>query len=513
MLVEIVLKFLSLIAIIYIMAKFLCGYLDEVFKGAIAAKYWPIHSLEEKLLNFLGNNSEYMNLREQLISLITVILVLVAMQAIVLLLSTDLPVSHVIAMAVSFSTGTNWQSAGSFEYLTMAHQLLFIVANFVSSSLGLAVSIIFIAGISNLPNKLQDKVFPNFYLVYIRSLIFVIAPLCIAYIVLQLLFKAPNIDYLQLFEAIKIIGVNGGGYDSASSAHPFVNPNVYTNYIQIIGMSLLPIAIILLYAKRINRFKHGEAVLGFIFLAMFVNLVVSFTFDNGDQNRELRFSEVDSLLNYVFSVMTSGNAIMDVENSSDLMIISSFSSMLAFSSIIGGLGNGIINLFFTVLMAIFFTSLMAGRSPEFIGKKIDSKEIGYIMIYLLIYQASIILITAFSLYLADGETNYQLFADYFYIHVQASLNNGMGFASFAIDDDWINYSLAVGMLTSKLALIVCGLFLAERLGVKRAKLVGSDDVELHQPFFIFMMFFVIFNDFLVFVPNYLAGPIAYIFGG
>lgn len=513
MLVELTVKYLVLVAILYIAARFVANYMQALLSGQIARENWFIGTIENRLLKFINPSAENMGPWQFIWILLSITSLLIFSQFMLLLTTTELPLAHCFALAVSFSTGTNWQLAEAFAYLQPMHMTMLTCANVIVTCSSISLASAFVQAIANSDNTMAESNLPNFYQLFVRNLLFLVLPLCIIYSLIMLFFKSPNFDSFLLFEAIKILGANGGSYYAIGSAHPFITPNNLLLYAQVIGMSLLPCSLIFYYANSISRARHGDAIFGFIFLSLFIAVYLLQLYDTNNIGRELRFSAADNTIAAIFSAVLSGNSIIQLDSLNDKSLLVLFTSMLGYSSLIGGLGTGLINLVFTVLLAVFFTSLMAGRTPQFIGKRLESIEVKYMMWYLFIYQSSIILMTAISLLVEVESVDFKAFTDFFYLHSQASINNGTGFGNFAISDKWVNYSVALGMLIARISMIVFSIILADSLANKRCRSHGVDDVEIHTPFFLFMLLFVIINDFLLFVPNYLAGPIALILQG
>ena len=437
-------------------------------------------------------------------------------------------------ISISFITGTNWQAYSGGDKLSMMSQAILAFCAFVSSASGLAIAVAFIRGISFNPKNSEGYAFGNFYQDFFRSLMFVFLPACFLISIAFILLDVPQtiIEYQEYkgidgltrpfisgfiagFESIKIFGVNGGGYFISSSASYLENPNVLTNLLQNILMIVVQVTIILLYAKFIDRIKHGYFIVGLItfFLILSSYLIHVNELDNSPfSGKEIRFSDMQTSIYSAFSIMSSGSSSANYvlfTPSSELMLML---DLLSGSAVLGGIGGGIMNMFVFIILAVFFCGVMAGRTPRFIGKKIGAREIKLVIVYLFIYQSIILLSTAFVFYAGIAEklvteNGHKAITQVLFLFTTTTINNGSSFGTIPDNIFLINILTAFCMVAGKLTLLYIKLAISDSLASKVPSMSRLSDVQIDAPFFIILILFSILNDGLVFMPAIIIGPV------
>jgi K+-transporting ATPase ATPase A chain len=315
------------------------------------------------------------------------------------------------------------------------------------------------------------------------------------------------------WEAIKFIGCNGGGFYAASSAHPFENPNELSNLSQMWAMALLPCAIIFMYGNVIERNKHATAL--FVFLWVLVAIAAYFIYyfeyfhglSPNMAGKELRFGILGSATYTSLSAVSAGtsNSYLPLYAPQSILVI--LINLLIGSAVMGGIGSGFFNLLIFILLAVYFTGVMAGKTPKFLGKRIGANEIKYMLVYLIIYQSMILIQTTANIAMNPDYQSYHGFTELLFLYSANTLNNGLSFITLAIDYPFIYLVLSIAMVVGKVSLTVVVFLIASEFALKRKVDDKLDDIELHSPFFIFMVLFVMLNDLLVFMPSLIIGPI------
>ncbi|HIK43186.1 potassium-transporting ATPase subunit KdpA [Thermoleptolyngbya sp. M55_K2018_002] len=403
--------------------------------------------------------------------------------------------------AISFVTNTNQQHYSgetTYSYASQVWALGFLM--FTSAATGLAVAIAFIRG-------LTGRSLGNFYADLIRSITRILLPISIVSGLLLLLAGVPEtlagpevvttLEGAQQaiargpvahFEAIKELGENGGGFFSINSAHPFENPNGFTNLLEMLLMMSIPTALIFTYGAFAHNLKQAWLIFWMVF-SIFVGLIILTAVGEYQGNpaingllgstapnlegKEVRFGWAQTTL---WAVMTTGTMCGAVNGMHDsLMPAGGFSTLFnMFLQIVwGGQGTGTAYLFVYLILAVFLTGLMVGRTPEFLGRKIEKQEIVLASVILLVHPFAILLPAAITLAFPDilsGISNpgFHGVSQVIYEYASAAANNGSGFEGLDDDTLWWNLSASVSLLLGRYVPIVALLLLADGLSRKQA---------------------------------------------
>lgn len=337
----------------------------------------------------------------------------------------NMPAAQAFNTAVSFMTNTNWQSYTGENALSYLSQMLAVTfPMFTSAATGFAVAIVFIRGLIGRRDELG-----NFYVDLVRSitriflpLSFIVALFLVFQGVPQTLAGAVNATTLEgaqqtisrglvaSLESIKHIGTNGGGWFGTNAAHPFENPTALSNLVHIVCMMLLPTALVYAFGLMVNNRKQGWALfaaMSFLFLVMLTTVFVSeyrgvpaldaVGLQGNMEGKEVRFGIPESaLFTAVTTAATTGSVNNMHESLTPLGGLVSLAQMML-NNVFGGKGVGLINGLLYVILAVFICGLMVGRTPEFLGKKIEGKEMKLASIALLIHPLIILGPTAIAL--------------------------------------------------------------------------------------------------------------------
>lgn len=401
--------------------------------------------------------------------------------------------------AISFLTNTNQQHYSGETTLTYLSQTVAITfLMFTSAATGLAVGIAFIRG-------LTGRLLGNFYVDLIKSITRILLPISLVGALLLLIFGVPetlaspatattleaNIQVIARgpvahYEIIKQLGENGGGFFGINSAHPFENPNAVTNLIEILAMISIPAALIYTYGIFANNTKQAWLLFCMVFI-IFVFLIgisaigeyqgnplVNTILGRQEPNlegKEIRFGWAQTALWAVVTTATMCGAVNGMHDS--LMPTGGFSTLfnLFLQIIWGGQGTGTAYLFIYLILSVFVTGLMVGRTPEFLGRKIEKREIVLASVILLVHPIFVLIPGAITLAFPgiSGISNpgFHGISQVIYEYASASANNGSGFEGLNDNSLWWNLSTSISLLGGRYIPIIALLLLADSMTNKQ----------------------------------------------
>ncbi|KOC89453.1 potassium-transporting ATPase subunit KdpA [Winslowiella iniecta] len=448
--------------------------------------------------------------------------------------------------AISFVTNTNWQAYSGENTLSYFSQMVGLtVQNFLSAASGIAVAFALIRAFSRqsvqtLGNAWQDLLRITLYL--LLPLSFILALLFVSQGVLQ------NINPYQTLhslagssqtlpmgpiasqESIKLLGTNGGGFLGANSAHPFENPNALTNFMQMLAILLIPAALCFTFGEAVRDRRQGHALLATMTL-MFIlaAIVVMWAELNGNphllsagasspfnmEGKEARFGILSSALYAVVTTAASCGAVNAMHDS--FTALGGMVPMLQMQIgevIFGGVGSGLYGMMLFVLLAVFIAGLMIGRSPEYLGKKIDTREIKMTALAILVTPTLVLLGSALAIATDAGRAGIlnpgaHGFSEVLYALSSAANNNGSAFAGLSANTPFYNLLLAFAMFVGRFGIILPVLAIAGSLVAKKAQPVSSGTLPSHGALFIGLLTgTVLLVAALTFVPVLAIGPVA-----
>lgn len=444
--------------------------------------------------------------------------------------------------ATSFITNTNWQSYSGENSLSYLSQMIAITfPMFTSAATGFAVAIAFIRGLVGRQNNLG-----NFYVDLVRSITRVILPLSFIvalFLVFQGVPQTLNgaVDTTTMegvkqtitrgpvasLESIKHLGTNGGGYFGTNAAHPFENPTALTNLIYIISMMLIPTALVYAFGVMVKNKRQGWtifAAMGIMFL-VFLS-VVSIAEYNGTpalnglgvhgnmEGKEVRFGISESaLFTAVTTAATTGSVNNMHESLTPIGGLVPLAEMML-NNVFGGKGVGLLNGLLYVILTVFICGLMVGRTPEFLGKKIESKEVKLASIALLIHPVLILVPTAIALITPEAISSIlnpgsHGLSEVLYAFTSGAANNGSAFAGLTANTNFYNISIGLVMLLGRYISIIAMLAIAGSLATKKVIATTSGTFRTDTPLFtgILMVIIVVIGA-LTFFPALALGPVA-----
>jgi K+-transporting ATPase ATPase A chain len=462
------------------------------------------------------------------------------------------PAALAFNTAVSFVTNTNWQAYSG--EVTMSHFTQMVgltVQNFVSAAAGMAVAVAVIRGIV----RTRSNTLGNFWVDLVRSITRVLVPLAVIGAVLliaagvvqnitgqtsattlegatQLIPGGPAASQVS----IKQLGTNGGGFFNANSAHPFENPSPWSNMLQMVMILLLPLSFPVAYGRMVGDRRQGRTLLtvmvGLLATATLVAAVAessgnprlaavgvdqSISAEQGGGNlegKEVRFGAAGSGVWAAATTNTSSGSVNSMHDSfTPLGGGVALLGMLLGEVSPGGVGVGFMGLFIHALLAVFIAGLMVGRTPEYLGKKIQAAEMKLIVLYLLAMPTAVLSLAAVSVVWGSAAESIQDsgahgLSEVLYAFGSAGNNNGSAFAGFSADAPWFNGALGVAMLVGRFFLIIPVVALAGSLAAKPRVPESSGTLPTHGALFGGLVVgVVIIIAGLTFFPALALGPI------
>jgi K+-transporting ATPase ATPase A chain len=454
--------------------------------------------------------------------------------------------------AVSFTTNTNWQSyvpETTMSYFTEMAGLAY--HNFLSAAVGIAVAVALVRGIA----RRQSATIGNFWVDTTRVILWILLPICLVVApvligqgVIQNLKPYTTVSTLQHAqtpqvigqgpvasqEVIKELGTNGGGFFGANSGHPFENPTPFSNFIEMLLIVLIPTSLTVTLGKMTGSSGHGWAV----FAAMAILFVAAFTFcywaesqphpllhgvdqkttlvnpGGNMEGKEVRFGVSQSAL---FATVTTDTSTGAVNSSHDSFMplggMVTLVNMMLGEVVFGGVGSGLYGALIFVVLSVFIAGLMVGRTPEYLGKKIEGYDIKLSMLFVLIFPIIILVLTAISVLtpaaLASlGNNGPHGFSEILYAYVSTAANNGSAFGGLSANTTWYNLSLALNMMAGRFLMKIPVLALAGHLAEKKSVPPSSGTFPVNTTLFtVLLVCVIVIVGALTFFPALSLGPI------
>lgn len=448
--------------------------------------------------------------------------------------------------AVSFVTNTNWQSYSGESTLSYFSQMVGLtVQNFLSAATGIAVAFALIRGFANrssasLGNAWRDLTRITLYVLLPISLLMALffvsqgsiqnfAPYH-SFTTLEGVQQTLSMGPVASQEAIKMLGTNGGGFFNANSAHPFENPTVLTNLVQMLSIFLIPAALCFAFGESVRDRRQGHMLLWAMTL-MFVAAVAVVMWAELQGNphflqlgadsavnmegKETRFGILNSSLFAVITTAASCGAVNAMHDSFTALggMVPMWLMQLG-EVVFGGVGAGLYGMLLFVLLAVFIAGLMIGRTPEFLGKKVDVWEMKMTALAILVTPALVLIGTALAMMTDAGRSamanpGIHGFSEVLYAVSSAANNNGSAFAGLSANTPFWNLLLAVCMLLGRFGIIIPVMAIAGAMAVKKVQPVGNGTLPTHGPLFIALLIgTVLLVGALTFIPALALGPVA-----
>ena len=446
--------------------------------------------------------------------------------------------------AVSFITNTNWQNYGGESTLSYLVQMLGLThQNFLSAATGIVLAVALIRGFA----RASARAIGNFWVDITRCTLYILLPICIVFTLFLVWQGIPQTlgPYVQATTleggqqtiavgpvasqvAIKMLGTNGGGFFNANAAHPFENPTAFSNFIQMISVFALGAGLTNVFGRMVGNQRQGWAifaVMGLLFLvgvgicywaeANGTNLLTSLGLTGGNmEGKETRFGIVGSALFAVITTAASCGAVNAwLDSFSALGGMVPLINMQLGEIIIGGVGAGLYGMLLFVIVAIFVAGLMVGRTPEYIGKKIESKEVKMAMLAILVLPLMYLGWTAVAAVVPFGVS--QLgnagphgFSEMLYLFTSSTGNNGSAFGGITANTLFYNLTGAMAMFVGRFWMIIPAMAIAGSLAAKKSVPASSGTFPTTGGLFVGLVIGVILIvGGLTFFPALALGPI------
>jgi K+-transporting ATPase ATPase A chain len=472
----------------------------------------------------------------------------------------------------SFLTNTNWQYYGGETTMSYFSQMAGLtVQNFLSAGVGIVVAVALIRGIIGRSGKSLG----NFWQDIVRTVLWVLTPM--AFVIAIVLVWQGSIQNFAHYltasglsglgqqiaqgpvasqEAIKLLGTNGGGFFNVNSAHPFENPTAFTNFFEMLVVLIIPAALVFMYGRMSGSRRQGYAIYTTMMVMFLGAAIVAYVAEahgspaqhaaglhthvlagstGGNlEGKDQRFGIAGSALFDVVTTVTSCGAVNSaIESFTGIGGAVPFANLSASEVIFGGVGTGLYSILLYVLLAVFIGGLMVGRTPEYLGKKIEAREIKLVSLGILITPLTALLATALGVATKAGRTSIstsalsahgaatpQAFSETFYAYLSQSNNNGSAFAGYTgyiqpnagnLGAHGVKFADLLGgfvMLFARYAPILFALAVAGSLAGKRVSPGGLGTMRTDNPTFVVLLIgVIILIGALTFFPALLLGPI------
>jgi K+-transporting ATPase ATPase A chain len=544
---------------VFLVAKPLGTYLVAVYEGRVR---W-LARVERVLYRLAGvREDEDQHWTRYAVSMLVFSLITMLLTYLVLRLQGVLPLNpqgfpavtdrQAFETAASFTTNTNWQSysgESTMSYFSQMTQLAF--HNFVSAAVGMAIAVAVVRGLAR---RSAGRI-GNFWTDLVRGTLYVLLPLSLVFSLVLIQqgviqnFK-PYLSVTTLEgakqviamgpvasqEVIKQLGTNGGGFFNANSSHPFENPTPWSNFWAMFLIFAIPSGLVWMFGKMVGNIRHGWAVWSAMFLLFFagvsttywaeargnpihaargIDVAASAGQSGGNmEGKEVRFGIANSALFATVTTDASCGAVNSMHDSfTPLGGLVPIVNMQLGEVIFGGVGAGLYGIIGMIILTVFLAGLMVGRTPEYLGKKIQAREIQMVMLFALLSSVFILSMTAISVVSADGlkglnNSGPHGLSEILYAFSSAFANNGSAFAGLTASTYYYNTLLAVTMLFGRFALIVPLLALAGFMAEKRVTTESAGTFPVTGPMFVLLLVSVILIvGALTFFPALALGPL------
>jgi K+-transporting ATPase ATPase A chain len=471
------------------------------------------------------------------------------------------PAGTAFNTAVSFITNTNWQNYAGESTLSYLTQMMGLtVQNFLSAAAGLAIAVAFIRAFA----RHSAATLGNFWVDLVRSVLYILLPLSI---ILSLVLVSQGV--VQTFStsvsakltqpitdgsgqtvsqqiiavgpvasqlAIKHLGTNGGGFFNANAAHPFENPNAFTDFLLTLAQTILPASLTYTFGKMVKEPRQGWTVLKAMLILLIIFVGCTYAAESAgnplltklgvDQHttsvnpggnmegKEVRFGIARSALFATTTTVTSTGAVDSMHDS--FTPLGGFVLLLMMQLgevVLGGVGSGLYGMLVFVIVAVFVAGLMVGRTPEYLGKKIEPFEMKMAALLILIMPIVVLGFTALAVTTSAGQAGISNpgphgFSQILYAFTSQANNNGSAFAGLSGNTSFYNYFGAAAMLIGRFWLAIPTLALAGSLAAKKKGTAGAGTLSTTSPLFIsWLIAIIIIVGALNFVPALALGPV------
>lgn len=447
--------------------------------------------------------------------------------------------------AISFATNTNWQGyAGESTLSNLSQALGLAVHNFTSAATGIAIAFALFRGFA----RREARGIGNFWADFTRVTLYLLLPICLVYALFLVASGVPqtlasSIDATTLEgarqtivlgpvasqEAIKMLGTNGGGFFNANSAHPFENPSALTNLVQMLSIFLVGVGLTWTFGKAVGDTRQGWAILAAMAVLFLGGVAVTYAAESAGnpalhalhvaggnlEGKETRFGVVGSALFAVVTTAASCGAVNAMHDSFTALggLIPLFNIQLG-EIVVGGVGAGVYGFLLFAILSVFVAGLMVGRTPEYVGKKIEAREVKLAVLAVAVLPLCILGGAALASVLPAGlagiaNTGPHGFSEILYAFTSATGNNGSAFAGLSANTPFYNAMLGIAMWLGRFFVIVPVLAIAGSLAAKRHVAGGVGAFPTTGVLWVGLLVgIILILGGLTFLPSLALGPIA-----
>jgi K+-transporting ATPase ATPase A chain len=457
--------------------------------------------------------------------------------------------------AIAFVTNTNWQwYVGESTMSNLSQMMALTIHNFLSAATGIAVAFALFRGFARRPSPnpapggTASPGIGNFWADITRITLYLLLPICVIYALYLLLSGVPQtfasgVDAITLEgvkqtislgpvasqEAIKMLGTNGGGFFNANSAHPFENPSALTNLVQMLSIFSIGVGLTYTFGKAVGDTRQGWAILSAMTILFLAGAIVVYWQEAAGnpvlhhlglaganmEGKEVRFGTPASALFTAVTTAASCGAVNAMHDSLTALggLIPLFNMQLG-EIVVGGVGSGMYGFLLFAILAVFVAGLMVGRTPEYVGKKIEAREVKLAVLAIAVLPLSILGFTALSSVMPDGlagplNKGPHGFTEILYAFSSATGNNGSAFAGLTAGTPWYNGLLAVAMWVGRFFVIVPVLAIAGSLAAKKYTPAGAGSFPTTGGLWVGLLVgIILILGGLTFLPSLALGPIA-----
>ena len=448
--------------------------------------------------------------------------------------------------SLSFITNTNWQNySGETTMSHLVQMLGLTVHNFVSAATGLAMAFALVRAFA----RTESPTVGNFWVDLTRGTLYVLLPISIVIALALVALGVPqtlagsveattlegakqviSIGPVASQEAIKELGTNGGGFFNANSSHPFESPNALSNMLEIWALLVIPFATVFAFGRAVLDFRQGRVIAITMGIVLLVGVSVAYWAEAGGnplltdigvdptpgnmEGKEVRFGPAMSALFATATTGTSTGAVNSMHDSFTPIggLVPLFNLLLGCIAP-GGVGAGLYGFLVLAVVAVFVAGLMVGRTPEYLGKKIEAREMKLAMLAVLIYPLSVLGFSAASVMLKTGldslgNSGPHGLSEVIYAFASANANNGSAFAGLSGNTLWYNSTLGVAMFIGRFAYVIPVLALAGSFAAKKKAAASAGTFPTDGPLFIGLLIGVIVILYLLqYFPALALGPV------
>ena len=539
-------------------------YLEKVLEGKRTFLDPVLRPVERLIYRLSGVNAdEEMNWREYAYAMLGLSAATLVLTYVIERLQAHLPWNpqHLANVgtdlawntAASFTTNTNWQSytpESTMSYLTEMAGLA--THNFWSAAVGIVVAVALVRGIK----RTTTGTIGNFWVDMTRTLLYILTPACVLYALLLVAQGVPqNLHAYAVAhtleqpaqtqtigegpvasqEAIKMLGTNGGGFFNANSAHPYENPTPFSNFLQMLSIFIIPAGLTFMLGRMTGSPGHGWAVFAAMYVLFAAGFTVAYwaeshpynaihgaeqtgsaTMPGGNfEGKEVRFGIADSTLFATITTDASCGAVNGMHDSfTPLGGMVPLANIMLGEVVFGGVGSGLYGMLIFVVLSVFIAGLMVGRTPEYLGKKIESYDVKMAMLYTLIFTFIVLVFTAVFVLLPNvglsslNNPGPHGLTEILYAYTSGAGNNGSAFAGLNANTWWYNVALGFDMLVGRFLMMIPVLALAGNLAQKKSVPPSPGTFPVNSTLFaVLLVGVVLIVGALTFFPALSLGPI------